>query len=218
MLKLVSFDMDGTILDTVGDIAAALNRALEANGLPARPEKEIRMGMGGGGAIMLRMALPPSLRDDNILHAKVMETYADLISGAFNVKTKPYEGILDLIKELRANGVYTAIISNKNDFFVKELTSIYFPGLFEEACGCSDEIPLKPDPTVLLRLMERYGASREETLHIGDGDHDIHFAENAGVRCVSVTWGYRTADQLKSAGATVLIDEVSQLRKFLLDK
>ena len=214
MYKTVVFDLDGTLLDTLDDLWLSVNAALQKFGLPVRTRDEVRAFIGNGIVKLMQRAsgLLEGERFDGVL-AEFKRHYGEHCED----NTKPYEGIMRLLQELRARGVQTAVVSNKADFAVKKLAESYFQGLLQEAVGEDEEhgIRKKPAPDSLLAVMERLGADRQATVYVGDSEVDIQTANNALVPCISVTWGFKDREFLIKNGATVLVDSVEELLSVL---
>lgn len=199
----VLFDLDGTLLYTLRDIADALNRTLRAHGMPERSLEEVRAFVGNGSARLVERAVPEgSVRETA---ESVLRDYRIDYDKNCNVATKPYDGIPELLEELKGKGYRLAVVSNKPDGAVKELAQAHFPGIFDIAVGESPSVRRKPAPDTLLAAMKELGTMREESVYLGDSEVDIATAKNAGVRCVSACWGFRSREQLTEAGATEII-------------
>ena len=214
MYKTVVFDLDGTLLDTLDDLWLSVNAALQKFGLPVRTRNEVRAFIGNGIVKLMQRAsgLLEGECFDGVL-AEFKRHYGEHCED----NTKPYEGIMRLLQELRARGVQTAVVSNKADFAVKKLAESYFQGLLQEAVGEDEEhgIRKKPAPDSLLAVMERLGADRQATVYVGDSEVDIQTANNALVPCISVTWGFKDREFLIKNGAIVLVDSVEELLSVL---
>lgn len=192
MKTAVLFDMDGTLLDTLADLHVAVNHALSTCGYPERTLEEVCRFVGNGAGQLIRLATPEG-GDRNA----VMSHFIDYYSKNCNCLTKPYAGISEALAVLKKDYAL-AIVSNKPDIAAKALAEIYFPGIF--ALGESPQCPRKPAPDMVHKAMEVLGAER--CVYVGDSDVDIKTAQNAGVPCLSVTWGFRDAAELTAAGAT----------------
>jgi len=208
MYRFVIFDLDGTILDTLGDLADALNHTLGVFSLPLKTEQETRAMVGRG----LRNLVIDAAGDAGA--GRTDEILAELVSY-YSVhsmdRTAPYKGIPELLAELRSRGVTLAVLSNKKDEVTASLCSHFFPGLFDIARGERSGIPIKPSPEAVFSVIEESGFSPEETLYVGDSEVDIATAGNAGIDSVIVTWGFRDRDQLESAGAGRIADTIPEL-------
>lgn len=198
--KLAVFDLDGTLLDSLEDLRDSVNVVLEAHNYPKRSLEEIRHFVGNGSVKLIERAVPAgtSKEEEKIIHDEYKEYY----DKHCNEKTKAYEGIIDVLKILKNNGVKLAILSNKPNFTVEKLNEIYFEGLFEIARGSLPEVAVKPAPDSLLRILKELNISRKDTVYIGDSDVDVNTAKNAGVDEIAVTWGFRDENFLKEKGAT----------------
>lgn len=198
--KLAVFDLDGTLLDSLEDLRDSVNVVLEAHNYPKRSLEEIRHFVGNGSVKLIERAVPTgtSKEEEKIIHDEYKEYY----DKHCNEKTKAYDGIIDVLKILKNNGVKLAILSNKPNFTVEKLNKIYFEDLFEIARGSLPEVAVKPAPDSLLRILKELNISREDTVYIGDSDVDVNTAKNAGVDEIAVTWGFRDENFLKEKGAT----------------
>ena len=191
MKTAVLFDLDGTLLDTLGDLHAAVNHVLRQFGYPERSIQEVCRFVGNGAAQLMRLAVP-----EGVDYAPVLAAFQSYYAAHCDILTKPYDGILPALAVL-GEKYPLAVVSNKPDRAVKELAKIYFPGLY--ARGESTDCPRKPAPDMVHKAMAAIGADR--CVYVGDSDVDIVTAKNAGVPCLSVTWGFRGAEELRAAGA-----------------
>ena len=211
MYKTAIFDLDGTLLDTLADLTNAVNYALTKHGLPERTAKEIRSFLGNGMVRLIELSANGAANAQEIL-AEFKSYYA--VHSAD--ETKPYEGIMEVLDALKQRGVKTAILSNKGDFAVQTLTKEYFGDLIDEAQGENEAqgVKRKPSPDGVYAIMERLGAKAEETVFIGDSEVDIRTAENAGVDCLAVTWGFRDKQELIENGGKTLVATPKELLQF----
>ena len=212
---LVIFDLDGTILDTLDDLAAAANAALAQGGYPQRTRDEVRRFIGNGVARLMKRALPEGSPDD--VCSLALQRFNDYYARHLNDHTVPYDGIADLFASLRGAGVRVAVNSNKPDAAVQSLCRDHFDGLIEMALGERPEIPRKPAPDGARRIMEALGVSAERTLYVGDGDSDILTAEKAGVDGAWVSWGFRRREELTGLRIPHAFDSIASLKTFLLE-
>ncbi len=206
MYETIIFDLDGTLLDTLDDLWLAVNAALKKVSLPLRTREEVRAFVGNG----IRNLMERAVGADNLDRLEeAFAAFKEYYALHCEDNTKPYEGIIELLSSLKERGIKTAVVSNKADFAVKKLSKTYFGDLIEEALGENEEggIRKKPAPDSLLAVMERLGASREKTAYVGDSEVDILTAQNAGVPCISVTWGFKDREFLLENSGTKLIDE-----------
>ena len=214
MYKAVLFDMDGTVLDTVGDLTDAINVSLEKFGFPARSQEEVKSFLGKGPAHFVNCAVPEGT--DAATKQQVLAFYEPYYDSHCQIRTAPYPGIMDLLKTLKARGIRLAVISNKQEPAVKALAEQHFAGLLELAVGTSASIRCKPDPSAVLAAMAELGVEKEETLYVGDMDVDLNTARNAGIDCVGVSWGFLGRKKLEALGAEHIVDNTEQLLEFIL--
>ena len=201
----VIFDLDGTLLDTLEDLKDAVNAALEQSGYPQRTLEEIRRMVGNGVAMLLRRAVPEGADHEPVL-ARFRAYYAIHCQD----KTKPYDGIAEVLAVL-GERYPLAIVSNKLDSAVKELCAKEFPGIYAlgEVAGC----PRKPAPDMVYQAMSAIGVT--DCIYVGDSEVDAATAKNAGVKCVSVLWGFRDRQELLEAGAEYFCEEPAQLPRII---
>ncbi len=215
-IRAVIWDLDGTLLDTLDDLAASINWALAQSGLPPRTTPEVRAFVGDGVAKLVERALPDGARD-----ARFDAVYAAFVRhyGAHDQDhTRPYPGVTALLDALCARGVRHAIVSNKIDFAVRDLSRAYFGERIAAAVGDDPSRRRKPAPDGVLEAMRRLDARAEETVYVGDSEVDVRTARNAGVTGVAVSWGFRDEATLRAAGATrvcatpeALLEEIESL-------
>ena len=198
-IKAAIWDLDGTLLNTLDDLAASTNAALAENGLPTHTVDEVRMFVGNGIGKLIERAVPDGR--DNPKFQAVHDAFVAHYGAHSRDHTKPYDGILPTLDALAAKGVKLAIVSNKIDFAVKALSRDYFGNRMQAAIGDDPSRRRKPAPDSVLEAMRQMGVTREETVYIGDSDVDVETARNAGVACCAVSWGFRSVESLKEAGA-----------------
>ena len=212
-MKALIFDLDGTLLDTIGDLHQSTNYALEKFGFPLRTREEVNSFVGNGLRRLIRLAVPEDTTEETVtdvlaeMKSHYAEHYADL--------TVPYAGIVELLKKCKEQGIPMAIVSNKADPYVKNLNKIFFGDLIPVAMGESDEIPRKPTPDMVHKAMEALGVT--EAYYVGDSEVDVQTAKNAGLPCLAVTWGFRTRDQLIQAGADSFIEDPKEILLFAIE-
>ena len=212
--KAVLFDMDGTVLDTLDDLADSVNRSLREFGLPEVSRFQVGQSLGNGAKYLIRHCLPEG--SDEALCEQVLAFYKPWYDAHCRIKTKPYDGILQLMETLRADGVSQAIISNKPDSAVQELAEAFFPGLMDVVIGESPAVRRKPSPDTVLAAARQMGLMALDCVYIGDTEVDLETARNAGMDCIPVSWGFRTEEQLRAAGAEEIIRSPEELKKKLL--
>ena len=203
------FDLDGTLLSTLDDLAASTNYALRWTGMPERTVEEVRMFVGNGVKLLMERAIP-----NGINNPKFEETYAKFREHYMehNLDTTcPYEGIPELLCELKRRGKKLAIVSNKFYAATQELAKHFFPDMIEVAIGERDSIRKKPAPDTVLEALKQLGASKDNAVYIGDSDVDIMTAKNCNLPCISVLWGFRDKDYLVKHGGTIFVDKPSEI-------
>lgn len=210
----VIFDLDGTLLDTLQDLVAAVNYALHQQGYPPRTVQEVCRFVGNGVEKLMRRAVPAGLPEERIMAA--LAVFKDYYALHNNDATAPYPGIEALLDHLKARGVRMAIVSNKNDPNVKALARLYFPTTISMAVGEGGGVRAKPCPDTVLHVMNTWGCDPSRVLYVGDSDVDIQTARNAGVDCASVCWGFRPEQELRAAGATLLVHTAQELEAVVL--
>lgn len=212
--RVVIFDLDGTVLATLEDLANAVNHALCENGYAVHSIEEIRCMVGNGVANLIWRALPKDI--DESIHAKVLADFKAYYREHVNDCTKPYDGICEMLKNLRSAGIYVGINSNKYDAALQSLCRIHFDGLYDFAMGECETTPKKPDPTAAERIIKAAGAEKSEAIYIGDSDVDVRTAENAGIDSAWVAWGFRKRNELNDAAPKYEFSDVKSLENFLL--
>ena len=190
--KLVIFDLDGTLLDTLDDLSAAVNHAMQLRGFPLHTRDEYMKMVGHGARNLMRQALPDDHKDDEALIDAVLADFRAYYNTHIDVYTKPFHGILELVKKLHQEGEMLAVASNKFQEGTEHLIKEFFPEIpFVAVLGNRPNFPLKPDPEVVGEVLRRSGAKREETVMVGDSDTDMETAVNGGIEGIAVSWGYR---------------------------
>ena len=212
--KLAIFDLDGTLLDTLDDLVDSLLHTLAAAKLPSRTRDEVRRFVGNGIHKLIERAVPAGSSDeliDNI--EREFRAYYKLHCAD---KTRPYDGIIELLKRLRTAGVLCAVVSNKGDFAVQELVQQYFPGLLDCAVGERAGVRTKPAPDSVNEVLRTLGANRADAVYIGDSDVDIDTAKNAGMDSISVLWGFRDREFLVGHGAVRFVGTPGEIGDIVL--
>ncbi len=211
--QTILFDLDGTLLNTLDDLHAACNYALAAVGEPLRSREEVRRFVGNGIGTLLARAIP-----GGAAHPRYEEAL-DLLQRYYRahdrVKTAPYEGVLPLLDALTERGYRLGVVSNKPDGPVKALCRAYFGDRIDVAIGDRPGFRRKPAPDTVMEALRELGANPASALYVGDSDVDIATARNAGLPCLSVTWGFRDRDVLLAAGATTLAASPQEVLAFL---
>ena len=213
------FDMDGTILDTIEDLKDAVNHSLEHFGLRGGfTAEETYMFFGSGAREAVIRALTAAAggaAPDEADIGKVLAYYKPYYAAHCAVRTGPFPGIPELLAELRSRGIRTAVVSNKPDGAVRKLCGDYFPGCFDYAAGEIDGIRRKPAPDMVLRALEALGVPAGKTIYIGDTEVDIETAENSGLACLCLDWGFRTREQLTRSGAGQIVSTCEEMRRII---
>ena len=207
--QLVIFDLDGTLLDTLDDLADAVNWALKQEQLPRRTREEVRAFVGNGIRNLIERAVPAGTEAAQT--DRVFAGFKARYAGHCADKTRPYPGILELLARLRAEGIRTAVVSNKADFSVQTLCRDYFPGLVDCAVGERAGIPKKPAPDSVQEVLRALKISREQAVYVGDSEVDVVTARNAGMDGILVLWGFRDRQTLERAGAKTFAATAEEL-------
>lgn len=207
--QLVIFDLDGTLLDTLDDLADAVNWALKQEQLPRRTREEVRAFVGNGIRNLIERAVPAGTEAAQT--DRVFAGFKARYAGHCADKTRPYPGILELLARLRAEGIRTAVVSNKADFVVQTLCRDYFPGLVDCAVGERAGIPKKPAPDSVQEVLRALEIPREQAVYVGDSDVDVVTARNAGMDGILVLWGFRDRQTLERAGAKTFAATAEEL-------
>lgn len=211
--KAVVFDLDGTLINTLEDLQGSVNAALTSFSMPMRTLDEVRTRVGNGIYKLIERAVPEGT-DEQTVQAVFAAFRADYATR-YKDKSAPYDGILDLLRELKRRGVCTAVVSNKADPMAKGLCEDRFGDLLNAVFGESETMPKKPDPQMVYAALDALGVSTEEVLYVGDSEVDHKTAANAGVRSVSVLWGFRSEEDLRAVGAADFIATPKDLLAYL---
>ena len=215
MYRTVIFDLDGTLLNSIGDLAAAANYVCRQNRWPEHTEEEIRGMVGHGIPNLVRQFSPADARSTLM----VLNTTSQFNQyyGCHNMElTRPYEGMAELLQQLKAAGAQLAVCSNKADNFSRAIVEHYYPGVFDLVRGNLNGMPIKPDPTVVREIMRDLDASYLSAMMVGDSSVDIQTGHNAGIKACGVTWGFRSRESLVEAAADAIADTPAELGKLLL--
>ena len=207
MIKLCIFDMDGTVVNTINTIAYFANGALKKNGLAEIETERYKTLVGNGADVLVRRMLDiVGGRDE--CYDKVYNEYNTSYDNDFMYLTEPYDGIIKMLEKLKDMGVKTSILSNKPDITAKKVSDKLFGDRLVDLCyGARDGKALKPDPESVFEIMEIFGMEKNECLYIGDTATDIQTAKNAGLYSIGVLWGFRSEEELRNAGADILISD-----------
>ena len=203
-MKLIIFDLDGTLVNSLDDLAAAANHALKKYGYPSHDTEKYRYFVGDGVPKLIERALPEEKRSDDVI-LKVKSDFDNYYKEHYSDFTQQYEVIPELIRKLKEEGYMLAVASNKPDEFTQIIVERLFGNIFDLVVGKRPDTEKKPAPDIIFKIIEELSCSAEETVMIGDSNVDIFTAKNAGIRSVGCLWGFRTAEELKSAGADNLV-------------
>ena len=215
MYRTVIFDLDGTLLNSIGDLAAAANYVCRQNRWPEHTEEEI-MGMVGHGIPNLVRQFSPADARSTLMVLNTTSQFNQYY-GCHNMElTRPYEGMAELLQQLKAAGAQLAVCSNKADNFSRAIVEHYYPGVFDLVRGNLNGMPVKPDPTVVREIMRDLDASYLSAVMVGDSSVDIQTGHNAGIKACGVTWGFRSRENLVEAAAEAIADTPAELGKLLL--
>jgi phosphoglycolate phosphatase len=213
--QAVLFDLDGPLLDSLGDLAESMNAVLREDGLPTHGLDDFRFFIGDGIQALVKRSLPLRLHNDR----PALEAYLDRYRASYSQRwhlSKPFAGIADLLDTLQAQGVGLGIVSNKPDNFTQQCVQTLFPAwTWEGVVGQLDHVPSKPDPTGALAMAEKLGVQPEDCWFVGDSDVDMKTGVNAGMNVVGVSWGFRPERELRDAGAQHIIGQPAELLALL---
>lgn len=215
MKKAVIFDLDGTLLNTLDDLADSTNYALSRFGYPTRTIEEVRQFVGNGVAKLIERAIPEGINNPNF--EKCLAIFKENYAQNMYNKTAPYNGIIEMLSNLKSKGIKIAVVSNKFDLAVKELCKKYFEGFIDFAAGENEAqgIKKKPAPDTVISVLNEFNFAPEDAVYVGDSDVDIMTAKNSKMPCISVTWGFRDKKFLLENGATILINTPSEIYNHL---
>ena len=215
MYQTVIFDLDGTLLDTIQDLADAGNWVCRRNGWPEHSVAAFKKMVGGGIPNLVRQFSPEDSRSSLLLMNTISQFNA--YYGAHNLdKTRPYDGIPELLARLKEQGITMAVYSNKADAFSREIVEHFFPGTFQLVRGHVKGMPVKPDPAGIHSILQELSAEADRTVFVGDSDVDVYTGHNGGLSVCGVTWGFRGRQELQSAGADRLAETPEELEQYLL--
>ena len=210
----VLFDLDGTLLNTLDDLTDAVNHTMRQYDYPAREPDEVRAFVGNGVRKLVERALPGGAANPNMEAA--LAEFKRYYTLHCNLRTRPYDGVLEALTALHEAGVKLAIVSNKNDEAVNALAKVYFGSLITVAIGGRDGVPRKPAPDMPLLALDVIGATPERTLFVGDSDVDRQTALNTGMDCMLVSWGFRAPQELAALNARYFVHDAAELPAVIL--
>lgn len=211
--QLAIFDLDGTLLDTLEDLADSTNYVMRSFGYPERTLAEVRSFVGNGIWKLLERSAPNGTPSEEI--DRMFEQFKEYYGAHCADKTKPYDGIMELLAFLKKKGVRLAVVSNKADYAVKALCEQYFPGYFDEAVGERVGIARKPAPDTVNEVLKNLKIEKAQAVYIGDSEVDVQTAQNAEMDCIAVDWGFRDKEVLEKAGAEIIVSTPAELFKYI---
>ena len=216
MFPYVIFDLDGTLLNTIDDLAGAGNHVCALHGWPTHPVEAYKRMVGNGIPRLVERFAPPGTDRENLDRA--FQEFMAWYGVHKEDRTAPYPGVPQAVQALKEAGVSVAVLSNKADRMAGPVVEHYYPGVFPFIQGAVDGLPVKPDPTLLHRLMERMGADPAVTLFVGDSNVDIQTAKNGGLASCGVLWGFRSRAELEEEGADYLVGTPAELERIILEE
>ena len=205
----IIFDLDGTLLNTLDDLCDSLNEVLVQNGYEPRTIDEVKSFVGNGARRLIRLSLPDQCSEEEV--DRILAEYKNQYNHNMQNKTRPFNGIMELLLDLNRYNYKIAIVSNKFDTSVKELAKTYFGNLISVAIGETNQIRRKPAPDAVLAAIKELGSDPNRTIFVGDSETDVRAAKSAGIPCIGVTWGFRCREVLRNEGADFLIDTPREL-------
>lgn len=205
----IIFDLDGTLLNTLEDLRDSLNETLQKHGYETRSLEEVKRFVGNGVKNLIRLSLPEDVREEEL--SLILEEFKKHYKNNMQNKTRPYDGIMELLLDLHRYGYKLAIVSNKFDAAVKALAHTYFGELISVAIGETADIKRKPAPDSIFTAVKEAGSELSKAIMVGDSETDVKTAKNAGIPCIGVTWGFRSREVLREEGADYLIDTPREL-------
>ena len=216
MYQNVIFDLDGTLLNTLDDLADAGNWVCRNHGWPTHPVEEFKKFVGNGLAKMAERFAPEGWKSPEKVQ-EILSEYMPYYDAHKADKTAPYAGMAELLARLKEHGINIAVLSNKANELAGPVVEGYYPGVFPRVQGAVDGLPTKPDPTLLHRLMKEMGAEVKNTLFVGDSNVDIQTAKNGGLTSCGVLWGFRSRAELEAEKADYIVENPTQLGKLILE-
>jgi len=215
MVKLCVFDLDGTLVNTLHDLTDSLNYALAECGFPTLTEERVAAIVGHSVHYMCENAVPPEHKDQA---EKVLAIYTARYREHNLDRSKPYDGMIEAASKIKQAGVTLAVVSNKpHADTVKVISQLYPRGMFSLVLGRTEKFAVKPAPDALRFVMDFLGVTPGEPVYVGDSDADVQFAHNAGMRCVSVNWGFRSVEEILAAGATCVTGDPTRVPELVLN-
>lgn len=219
MIEVAIFDLDGTILNTIDDLGDSCNVILKKHGFPLHTISEYKYFVGNGIPKLIERALPENAAED--IRKEVLDEFIQYYQNHSSIKTAPYEGISELLQKLKAAGIKLAVNTNKVQKASEDLCQKYFPGIFDVVAGNQSEIPVKPAPDGVFKILDLLKISKDQAqkgggVFIGDSDVDIATGKNCGIKVIGVDWGFRGEEFLKAHGAGLVVKTAPELLDALL--
>jgi len=212
MKKLVLFDLDGTLIDTIGDLGEAVNHAMGLRGYPFHSTEEYKRMVGHGVRNLVRQAMPVENRDDEALVDSCLADFKRYYSDHIDVLTRPYPGIPELLSGLDRRGIKMAVVSNKFQEGTEHLIQEFFPGIsFVSILGNREGFPLKPDPAIVREVLDKSGLEASDAIMVGDSMTDMKTAANGGIDSIAVAWGYRPEGDFAEYRIVRTVEELSRV-------
>lgn len=209
--EAVIFDLDGTLVDTLDDLTDSVNFALLSFGFPERNREEVRSFVGNGVRRLIYLSVPAGTDEET--SEKCLDVFREHYKNNSRNKTKPYDGITETLDKLNEAGIKTAVVTNKMQSAAKDIVEFYFGSRITLTVGQVDGVAQKPNPDGVLLVLKELGVEKEKAVYVGDSEVDCLTAQNAGVACIGVTWGFRSAKTLKESGAKIIVDEPLDILK-----
>lgn len=214
--KLCIFDLDGTLTDSLRDLADSMNYAIQKHGFAPRPTGEYRYMVGNGISVLADRAAGLDKNSNPDVKRKILEDFGEYYELHKLDNTRPFDGMSELIRKLKELGIKLAVNSNKNDNFTYDIvTTLFGKDCFSDIRGKRDGVNAKPDPSAALSIIENAGVKKEECIYIGDSNVDIRTAKNAGIKSIGVCWGFRTKEELMQEGADYIAEIPEDILKFI---
>lgn len=211
--EAVIFDLDGTLVDTLDDLTDSVNFALSSFGFPMRNREEVRSFVGNGVRKLVYLSVPEGTDEET--SEKCLGVFKEHYRNNSRNKTKPYDGIIELLEKLCESDVKTAVVTNKMQSAAKDIVEFFFGNKISLAVGQVDGVAQKPNPDGVLLVLEKFGIKKEKAVYVGDSEVDCLTARNAGIDCIGVTWGFRDAEVLKESGARIIADSPDEIINLL---
>ncbi len=219
MITTIIYDLDGTLINSISDLAYSTNEALRINGFPIHEEEKYNYFVGDGIKELVRRAIPERIIDDSETINRILEEFSKQYDINWKRKSLPYDGISQLLKDLNNLGYKQAVASNKPDFFTKKIISHFFgDNIFSSVYGNTSDTPKKPDPAIIYKITKELGVSLDECIFVGDTKVDIETAKNANVFSVGCLWGFRTLQELRDSGADLIVSHPNEIFQYITNQ